>query len=344
MGAAGPSPWSPGDFFAPQARGLLCTLCPHACVLADGDLGLCRVRRRSGEGLETATLSAAVSHRHAVERKPLYHFLPGLVVHTLAPVGCTFSCRYCLNHRLSQVGRSGVSALPVRPVDAAQVVGAAAAAGEGLALSFSEPGLAAELTLALAAEARPRGVPLIWKTNGFLTPRAWDRLAPALDAVNVDLKAADDDAHRRLTGAPLGPVVDGLLRLRGLGPWVEVSTPLVPGLNDSPQQVERMARIVLRVGPETPWHLARFVPDHRMRAAPTLPAVLERAVAVARGVGLRHVYVERALGPSGRETRCGGCDTVVVERPEPWSPGRSHLRRGACPRCGAAVTGRWSKT
>ncbi|MBK7760018.1 MAG: radical SAM protein [Deltaproteobacteria bacterium] len=213
----------------------------------------------------TETFVTAASHWHPVERKPLYHYHPGMSVLTLAAPGCTFTCGYCQNWRVSQVGRVAGAGAAVSPVDPAAIVAEAAACGGGIALSYAEPALAAELTLALAAHARPASVPMMWKTNGFLTDTALDRLLPALDAVNVDLKAADEPSHRALTGAPLAPVLTAMRRLVMGGLWVEVSTPLLPGFNDDERSVRTMARVVAGLGPEVPWHLLRFQPEFRWK-------------------------------------------------------------------------------
>jgi pyruvate formate lyase activating enzyme len=333
--------WTPARFSRPEADRIVCVLCPHECRLADGDVGACRVRRRSGDGLETASFATAVSHLDAVERKPLYHFRPGTRVLTLAPPGCTFACRYCQNYALSQFGREPDIPWTGAPVDPAAIVDRAAAHGAGVALSYSEPTLAAELTLALAAAARGRGVPILWKTNGFITAAAQAELAPCLAAVNVDLKAGDERSHRALTAAPLAPVLAALGRFAAAGIWVEVSTPLIPTVNADPDSLRRIADHVRALGPDVPWHLGRFNPEYRLKhLPPTADETFHLAVDVARAAGLRHVYIERALGPFGRRTACPTCGTTVVER-DIWTTTLVTLVDGKCPTCGTSIPGRW---
>jgi pyruvate formate lyase activating enzyme len=333
--------WSPAEFHQPAGADVLCTLCPHGCRLADGAIGACRVRRRRGEGLETATFASATWHLDAIERKPFYHFLPGTRALTLAAPGCSFACDYCQNYRISQVGRLPELPWSAEPVEPEEVAAAAAAQGAAIALSYSEPVLAAEMTLALAAAARPRGVPIVWKTNGFVTLDALARIAPCLSAVNVDLKAPDEARHRALTGAPLAPVLAALAALVRAGVWVEVSTPLLPGVNDDPASLRLMAQMVARSGETIPWHLLRFTPEFRMRGEqPTSPQALGDAVAIAREAGLPYVYVERALGPEGRATRCPRCGEEVVARGI-WCTLRTSLGAGLCPGCGESIPGRW---
>jgi pyruvate formate lyase activating enzyme len=340
-GSTSPSRWAPADFYHADGAALRCTLCPHACALADGETGACRVRRRAGGRLETATFATAVRHLDAVERKPLYHYRPGSRALTLAAPGCSFTCHYCANYRLSQYGRLPEAAWGAEPVDAEAVVAEAAGHGAAVALSYSEPTLAAELTLALAAAGRPRGVALLWKTNGFITPAALERLAPCLAAVNVDLKAADDDRHRALTGAPLAPVLEALAGFARAGVWVEVSTPVIPRVNADRAALRAIAEAVARVGRHVPWHLLRFTPDFRMRRLPpTQPDELREAARLGREAGLHFVYVERALGPPGCTTYCPGCGAEVVTR-DVWEAREVRLVGGACPGCGYRVPGRW---
>jgi pyruvate formate lyase activating enzyme len=226
-------------------------------------------------------------------------------------------------------------------VEAAEVVDAAAREGACIALSYSEPSLAIELTLALSALGRERGVDVIWKTNGFLTPEALAMAGPALAAVNIDVKAASDDRHRELTGAPLAPVLASLRALYGQGVWVEVSTPLIPRVSSSPSDLAQIAAVIASVDPGIPWHLLRFTPTYRRSDdLPTLPDALAAGVRIGREAGLRYVYVERALGEAGRATCCPGCGDTVVSRGL-WSLRELRLRDGACHRCGTTLEGRW---
>ncbi|MBV9448160.1 MAG: AmmeMemoRadiSam system radical SAM enzyme [Streptosporangiaceae bacterium] len=335
--------WVTAALYEPAGDRLACTLCPVRCKLADGQVGACHVRRRTGDRLETRTFATTVRHYDAVERKPLYHFRPGSTVLTLAAPGCTFRCTYCVNHRISQYGRDDDVPWQAEPVDPAEVVELAASRGASVALSYSEPSLAIELTLALAALGAGRGVGIIWKSNGFLTEEALALAAPALAAVNIDIKAADEERHHQLTGAPLAPVLASLRALHARGVWVEVATPLIPGVSASPPDLARIAAIIASVDPGIPWHLLRYTPAYRRSDdLPTLPDALADGVRIGREAGLRYVYVERALGPRGRETRCPACGVTVVSR-DLWALRELRLKDGACSRCGTAVEGRWDR-
>ncbi|MDJ0842263.1 MAG: AmmeMemoRadiSam system radical SAM enzyme [Acidobacteriota bacterium] len=331
--------WRPAAFYRTDGDRLRCTLCPHECRLTDGETGYCRVRRRRGFALETATMASAVFHLDAVEKKPFYHYYPGTEVLTTAPPGCTMRCSYCINWKLSQYGRHEQACRRAEPVSAQGLADRAEAAGAAIAFSYSEPVLAAELTLALAALPRPPRV--VWKTNGFMTAQAAARLAPHLDAVNIDLKCLDDAAHRRLTGAPVGPVLDTVETFLAAGVWVELSTPLIPGYSADLQAITAIAGQIRSWGSHIPWHLLRFSPDFRMNDhAPTHPDLLRRAVETARAEGLMFVYVERALAEAGRRTHCPRCHAVFLARD--IQAARLPLPVGEnCRDCGFAIPGRW---
>ena len=333
--------WQPAQFWHPQGERIVCDLCPLHCRLLDGETGRCAVRRRTGPILETATHASAVRHLHSVERKPLYHFRPGLPTLTLAAPGCNFRCGYCQNAVLSQYGKEPDAPWRAEPVDPAEIVAAARAVRAAIAISYTEPTLAAELTLALVAAAQGHDIPLIWKSNGFITESALHTIAPHLAAINIDLKTADEAAHRRLTGAPLAPVLAAAAEYQRLGVWLEISTPLIDGLNTRPEQIRALAHHVAALGTDVPWHLVRVLPEYKMPTIhPTAPALLQQAQAIGREAGLRHVYVERACGPEGRQTRCPSCAAVVIERAIAALE-HNHLINGHCPHCHSAIAGVW---
>jgi pyruvate formate lyase activating enzyme len=333
--------WTPAEFYHLQDGRLLCTLCPHACRLVDGETGRCHVRRCRDGRLETATRAATVRHFTPVERKPFYHYHPGRLCLTLAAPGCSFTCLYCQNYRLSQFGRNPEAPWRGEPVTPADVVAEARSRQAAIALSYTEPGLAAELTLELATAAGLQGVDILWKSNGFLTPEAVARLAPYLAAVNVDLKTVNDRRHRAFTGAPVAPVLETIAALRAAGVWVELSTPLIPKFNTDPRALCDLIAAVRELGTDIPWHLLRFTPDYRLRRRPPgSPRLLAETRHLALTQGLHYVYIERAAGPEARNTHCPGCGCEVVCR-DIQTTRTVALRDGACPHCGQPIPGRW---
>lgn len=333
--------WKRASFFHREADALRCTLCAHACLLEEGATGQCWVRRRAGSVLETATFATTVRHFTPLERKPLYHFQPGRPALTLGAPGCSFRCAFCENHRLSQWGRSAEAESSAQPVEPERIVADAVAAGAVIALSYSEPILAAELTVALAQAGRQQGVEVVWKTNGFITPSALETLAPHLAAVNVDLKAVTEETHRRLVGAPLAPVLEAIRGFIRAGVWVEISALLIPGVNTDEASLLHLAETVADLGGDIPLHLVRFLPDYEMRSTPpTPPRLLLQARELAQEAGLKFVYVERALGEAGRTTCCPICKEVVVTR-DLWQTREVRLIEDRCPQCGSLIPGRW---
>lgn len=333
--------WQPAVLYRPDGDQLRCTLCPYRCSLRDGAIGICNVRRRHENRMETATFATSVVHSQAVERKPLYHYRPGHLAVTLAAPGCTFRCDYCVNFRISQYGRAGGAEWSAEPVSPPEVVATAAEQSACVALSYTEPSLAMELTVALAECGAAHGVEVVWKSNGFLTPEAVDLVAPNLAAVNIDLKGVDEAAHRRITRAPVAPVLSTIRRLREHGVWVEVSTPLIPRLSTTDRQVAEIAAAIAGIDPAIPWHLLRFTPTFRMRdEQPTSPAALATARRIGLAEGLRYVYVERALGPAARATRCPHCGSEVITR-DIWALRENRLQDSRCPDCDHALEGRW---
>jgi pyruvate formate lyase activating enzyme len=226
-------------------------------------------------------------------------------------------------------------------VSAGALVDRAKEAGCGIAFSYSEPALALELTMAVAKIARRQSVPIVWKTNGFLTKIARRAAAQCLSAANVDLKCSDSKLHERLTGAPVAPVVETIRELVDSGIWVEVSTPVIPGISASTDELTGIADTVARIGVDIPWHVVRVSPEFRLSSdRPTNLEEMNRAVESGRRAGLRYIYVERALGAAGRATTCPACGLHVVERGV-WNTERIELNDGRCGNCCSRIPGRW---
>jgi len=333
--------WRKADFYQQQGHDeLLCLLCPHACVFtADKAVGFCQVRRRHGQSLETATFATAVQNLDAIERKPLYHYKPGTPVLTLAAPGCQFRCLYCQNYRLSQFGRHPEIGWQAKPVNVQSIISTALNQQAMIGLSYSEPILAAELTLALAQANQ--SVDIIWKTNGFLTAEARQHLMPYLAAINLDLKTVNPQRHYALTGAPIKPILENLNAFYQAGIWLEISTPIIPKINADTDSLRQLAETIYAVSPDIPWHLLRFTPEFKLRhLPPTSPALLNQAVQMAHQVGLKYVYVERALGPSGRNTFCPHCHQELISR-QIWGIQHNRLNQGHCFDCGVKIPGCW---
>jgi pyruvate formate lyase activating enzyme len=249
----------------PAAR-VRCNLCPHRCEIDAGQAGACGVRVNRGGALFLDTPTRGiVCHVDPIEKKPFYHFLPGSMCYSVGVPGCNMSCPYCINWELSQPLAPGNSAGPLPYLLPEDVVSRARSHGcSSIAFTYTEPVVFFEYALETARRAKTAGLASLIKTNGFALPRVWAVLAPFLDAANVDLKSMRDRTYRQL-GGQLQPVLGSLRELRAAGVWVEVTTLVVPGQNDSDEELAAMARFIAsELGPDTPWHLLRFFPHYQM--------------------------------------------------------------------------------
>ena len=329
-------------FDDPVAPGSVrCVACAHRCVLRPSRIGICGVRQNRGGWLYTLVYGqAVVSQAEPIEKKPLFHFLPGSYAYSLATQGCNFHCSYCQNWRISQAHREG-RVPESRFVAPEKAVEEAFAAGvRSIAYTYVEPTVFLEYALDTMARARSAGLHNVFITNGYESPEALDLLVPLLDAANIDLKAASDQFYRHVCGALWEPVRDTIVAMHEHGIWIELTTLIIPGLNDDRRDLLAMAEwIATAVGPETPWHLTRFQPAYRLSSLPETPAAtLVGAAAIAREVGLRHVYVGNAPEVESAATFCSRCGERLISRAD-YAVTEWRLVEGRCPRCKHALAG-----
>jgi pyruvate formate lyase activating enzyme len=319
-----------------------CNLCAHHCTVADGKRGLCQVRENRDGTLYTLVYGQAVSqHVDPVEKKPLLHFYPGSTAYSIATVGCNFRCQWCQNADISQMVRERHSILG-RDVSPEEIVTDAQRAGcRSIAYTYTEPTVFFEYTYDTARLAHENGAGLanIYVTNGYMTEEMLETFHPYLDAANVDLKAFRDETYRRYVGARLQPVLDGLKVMKRLGVWVEVTTLVIPGINDDPAELEDAARFVAQeLGVETPWHISRFYPAYEMTSVPPTPvSTLQRAREIGLEAGLHYVYVGNVPGEAN--TYCHECGRLLIRRSGYWILENHVQPDGRCPDCGTPVAG-----
>jgi pyruvate formate lyase activating enzyme len=318
-----------------------CIACAHRCLIRPGRAGICHVRENRDGSLVTLVFGRAVAaNADPIEKKPLFHVYPGSMAYSIATRGCNFHCLHCQNWAISQAGRDGLAS-PSFALAPARVVAAAQAAGSrSIAYTYTEPTVFIEYVLETARLACEAGLANVLVTNGYQTPEALDLLGPVVAAANVDLKSFDDRFYRRVVGARLAPILAAMVGMRERGIWVEVTTLLIPGLNDDPAGLGALARwIVAELGPETPWHVSRFFPTYRLTDLdPTPVATIERAVAIGREAGLCHVYSGNVSG-GDEDTRCAGCGETLIRRRGFTARPAAALVGGSCSRCGRALAG-----
>lgn len=322
---------------APSERGVVCLTCARRCEIAEGARGWCRTRENRNGRLQTLIYGAVSSLAcNPIEKKPLYHFYAGSQTLTAGSWSCNLACPWCQNAEISKRGPSGGDFVsPERFVALARQRGC-----RGTSISFNEPTLSLEWSLDVFRLARGAGLYNTFITNGTMSEPALDLLVEAgLDAMNVDLKG-DARAVQRYCQIDVEKVWRTCVRSRERGVWIELTTLVVPGVNDSPRSLEEIAgRIGRDLGPDTPWHLSRYFPAYRFHAAPTPLATLERAREIGRGAGLHYVYLGNLPGAVGEETVCPGCGSRLASRAGLTLLQCDVTPEGRCPRCGHAIAG-----
>jgi pyruvate formate lyase activating enzyme len=329
--------WEPAD-----GQKVVCRLCAHECVIFPGLTGICRVRQNDGGRLFSRVYGHAVSANvDPIEKKPLFHFLPGSRSMSIATAGCNFTCDHCQNWEISQMlrikNRVAGQYLPPEEV----VAEARRHQAASISYTYTEPTVFFEYALDIAQLASASGIRNVFVTNGFMSARALETIGPDLHAANVDLKAFTDDFYKKVCGARLEPVKETIARMWAAGIWVEVTTLLIPGYNDDEAELEALAAWLAGISPDIPWHVSRFHPTFRLTEAPLTPRNrIDRARAIGRAAGIRYVYSGNVRGDEGEKTVCHHCGAGLVDR-FGFVVAANRLRDGACPDCQTPVAGRW---
>ncbi len=321
--------------------GVRCNLCGHRCVIGRGKLGVCGVRKNVDGELKTLVYGKICSANvDPIEKKPLFHFLPGSRSLSVATVGCNFHCDFCQNHDVSQYPRD-VGGIMGDPVTPEELVATAAGQGcESISYTYTEPTIFFEYALESSRLAAGDGIRNVFVTNGYMTPEAIELIAPYLHAANVDFKSADRQTYSKIMGADQTVVMESLKLLKEAGVWLEVTTLIIPGMNDSPAGLKTIAEYICGLDPGIPWHVSRFHPQYRMSDRPVTPLdTLRSAVEIGRGAGLLHVYCGNVPG-EGESTYCHNCDRLLIDR-RGFTVLRNDLEGGACPDCLTDVAGVW---
>jgi pyruvate formate lyase activating enzyme len=322
-----------------------CVACGHRCLIPPGREGVCRVRFNEDGVLRVPYGYVAGLHLDPVEKKPFYHVLPGAKALSFGMLGCDMHCGFCQNWLTSQALRDPQSMAPAEEVSAAEIVAAAKRGGARIVTStYNEPLITSEWAAAVFRLARAEGLLCSYVSNGNATEEVLDYLGPLVSLYKVDLKGFRDRPYRDL-GGTLEHVLWTIRALRERGIWVEVVTLVVPGLNDSEEELSDIARFLVSVSPDIPWHVTAFHPDYRMDdRAPTSVRSLLRAAEIGASEGLRFVYAGNLPGAvrSWENTYCPGCRGVLVERLGFRVLGNRLGVGGRCPDCGRPVPGVWA--
>jgi len=321
-----------------------CLACGHRCLIKPDLRGICRVRFNRGGRLFVPWGYVSSLACDPTEKKPFFHVLPGSSTMTFGMLGCDYHCPYCQNWLTSQALRDPAAMWDPRPLGAEDIIeGALRAGAELVASSYNEPLITAEWAVEVFRLARARGLKTLFVSNGNATNEVLDYLQPWLDGFKVDLKSMSDRNYRRLGGI-LDRVLETIRRAHEMGFWVEVVTLVVPGFNDSDEELREAARFLVSVSPDIPWHVTAFRREYRMREPPnTSVDGLLRAAQIGEEEGLRFVYAGNLPGTVARyeDTRCPGCNRTLVRRSGYFIHGYEITPEGTCPDCSERIPGIW---
>ena len=317
-----------------------CDLCPRACRLREGQRGFCFVRACEGGEIVLATYGRSSGFCvDPIEKKPLNHFLPGTAVLSFGTAGCSLACKFCQNWDISKSRETDTlahAATPEAVAAAAERLGCAS-----VAFTYNDPVIFLEYAVDVADACRARGIKAVAVTAGYVNPDPRRDFFAHMDAANIDLKGFTEGFYRRICGGDLRTVLETLEYVaHETEVWLEITTLLIPGHNDSDEEFDAMTRwVVAHLGPDVPLHFTAFHPDYKLLdIPPTLPRTLERARRIALGNGVRYAYTGNVTDPEGQSTRCHACGALLVQR-DWYRIGAYRLGGGRCPGCGTTIPG-----
>lgn len=319
---------------------VLCSLCSHRCQIAPSKFGVCRVRQNKDGKLSTHVYGEVIAaHVDPIEKKPLYHFLPGSLSFSIATEGCNFQCPYCQNWQISQMPRkkghrfSGESFTPEEIVSAALRHKC-----QSISYTYTEPTVFFEYAFDTAKLAKKSNLSNVFVTNGFMTAEALEIMNPFLDACNVDLKSFSEKFYKEICRAQLQPVLESIRLMKKLNIWVEITTLIIPGLNDGEEELNQLTRFIANVNPEIPWHISRFHPDYEYHEAHATPIeTLRRALSLGKSNGLQYIYIGNVIGEA-EDTHCPRCQKLLIRR-QGYGITDPQIKGSVCTFCGHPISG-----
>ena len=320
-----------------------CILCNHRCIISSSKRGLCGVRENREGKLYTLVYGRAISlNVDPIEKKPIFHLFPGSTSFSIATVGCNFRCLQCQNHEISQMSRGEDGRIEGSEVSPSKIVSLTKQYRcQSISYTYTEPTIYFEYAFEIARQAHQGGIKNIFVTNGYMTEEALKTIQPYLDAANVDLKSFREEFYKEVCGAKLKPVLENLKQMRQMGIWVEITTLIIPTLNDSDQEFEEIAQFIVSLGREVPWHISAFYPTYKMLNLPRTPvSALHRARKIGINAGLRYVYCGNIPGEEGEDTFCPQCGRRVIERVG-FRVAKNDVVNGACRHCHEKIDGVW---
>jgi len=325
-----------------EERKVRCHLCNHRCLIKDGLRGICGVRENRGGTLFSLVYGQVIArHVDPIEKKPLFHFLPGTSSYSIATAGCNFKCLFCQNADISQMPKDRNQILGEEMTPEIVLEEALRSRSSTISYTYTEPTIFFEFALDIARPAASRGLRNIFVSNGYMTEECLKEISPNLHGANVDLKGFSEKYYKELCGAKLKPVLKTLELMKKMNVWVEVTTLLVPGLNDSKEELQQLAKFLVNLDPDIPWHISRFHPTYRLtnvRATP--PESIRKAKDIGYEAGLKYVYTGNLPGDDGEKTFCHQCKELLIDR-YGFYVRKNVIANSRCPKCSAEIPGVW---
>lgn len=316
-----------------------CDLCSHRCVVEEGSKGICCVRENRNGILYTLVYRKLISENvDPIEKKPLFHFQPGSYSLSIATVGCNFKCFFCQNYQISQMPcDNGI--VEGRDVSPEAIVNHALDYDcKSISYTYTEPTIYFEYALDTARIANKNGLKNIFITNGFMTPECIEMIAPYLNAANIDLKSFSEETYKEKIGGKLKPVLDNIKNMHKRKIWIEVTTLIVPGLNDSTDELKSIAGFLANIDKSIPWHLSAYHPQYKSDLPPTPLNSIEAAIRIGKGAGLKYVYGGNIFSGGYEDTYCPDCNKKLIKR-QGFSITGNNIRNGDCKNCGKSIDG-----
>jgi pyruvate formate lyase activating enzyme len=317
-----------------------CFLCSHRCTISVGKPGICGVRENREGALYTQAYGQLIAQNvDPIEKKPLYHFFPGSSSLSIAAVGCNFQCGFCQNWQISQIKEAkqlGLHSEETRPEDVVRQ--ALLTDSKSISFTYTEPTIFFEYAYEIARLAKNEGLYNVFVTNGFMTEEMISMIHPYLDAANIDLKSFSDEYYKKVCKGRLAPVLKNIELMKRLNIWVEITTLLVPGQNDSEEELKKIAGFLSGIDRAIPWHVSRFYPNYKMDDLESTPIQsLQQAYEIGKEAGLRYVYLGNVEG-KGNHTFCYHCQEVLIKRLG-YSIQEYRIKEGRCLGCNNPIDG-----
>ena len=316
-----------------------CNLCNHRCLIKNQDKGKCCVRKNIDGVLYSLVYRKLIAENSdPIEKKPLFHFLPGTYSLSIATVGCNFKCFFCQNFNISQTP-SDFEIIDGRDVSPEELVNHALANGDkSISYTYTEPAIFFEYAYDTAKLANEKGLKNVFVTNGFMTKECIMMIEPYLDAANVDLKSFSEDTYKQKIGGRLKPVLSNIILMKKLGIWVEVTTLIIPGINDSKDEIRQIAELLAGIDKGIPWHISAYYPQYKSDIPPTSAEQIKIAIDIGKNAGLKYVYGGNIPGSKYENTHCPNCNNLLIERAG-FSVSGNKIKKGFCYSCSEKIEG-----